>query len=83
MRIGFRAEDYERWKEGYGASVECRRPAGEVSRNVSGDTTDPDVVSLASERDNTERVHAFHDSHEFKAGMKAAGILEMERMVSA
>lgn len=43
-------------------------------------TTDPDVVSLASERESTERVHAFHDSHEFKAGTKAAGILEMERM---
>jgi quinol monooxygenase YgiN len=81
MHIGFRVEDYDRWKRGYDASAEHRKSAGEISFRIFRDVDDPKLITVVSVQESAERVRAFLDSPELKEGMKKAGILEMGKML--
>ena len=81
MHVGFRVQEYERWKAGYDASVEHRKAAGEVSYQVFRSVDDPNVVTVVSVQKSAERVQAFLDSPELKEGMKKAGVIEMGTML--
>jgi quinol monooxygenase YgiN len=80
MHVGFKVENYERWKEGYDASIEQRKAAGEMSFQVFRNVNDSNTVTVLSVQENAEKVQAFLDSPDLKARMKAAGIIEMGRM---
>lgn len=81
MHVGFRVEDYERWKTGYDASLEQRKASGEVSYAVYRNVDDPHVVTVISVQQSADKVQAFIDSPALQEQMKQAGILEMGKMV--
>ncbi len=81
LHLGFKVESYERWKEGYDASVEQRKTAGEVSFQVFRTVDDPNSVTVLSVQESAERVQAFLDSPDLKERMEAAGIIEMGQML--
>jgi quinol monooxygenase YgiN len=81
LHIGFKVEDYKRWKEGYDASIEQRKASGEISFQVFRNADDPNTVTVLSVQESAERVQAFIDSPDLKARMKAAGITQMGRML--
>ena len=81
VHVAFKVEDYERWKEGYDASVEQRKAAGEISFQVFRNVDDPNTVTVLSLQESAEQVQAFMDSPDLKARMKAAGITAMGQML--
>ena len=81
LHVGFKVEDYERWKEGYDASIEQRKAAGEISFQVFRNVDDPNTVTVLSGQESAERIQAFIDSPDLKARMKAAGITQMGQML--
>ena len=78
--IGFKIEDYQRWKDGYDASVEQRKASGEISYMVFRDMKDPLTLSVISVQKSAEKVQAFIVSPDLKDRMKAAGITQMGQM---
>ena len=81
VHVGFKVENYEQWKEGYDASIEQRKAAGEVSFQVFRNVDDPNTVTVLSVQESAEQVQAFMDSPDLKARMEAAGITEMGQML--
>ena len=81
LHVGFKVENYERWKEGYDASIEQRKATGEVSFQVFRNVDDPNTVTVLSVQESAEQVQAFMDSPDLKARMEAAGITEMGKML--
>ena len=81
MHVGFRVEDYERWKKGYDASAEQRKASGEISYRVFRSVDNPNVVTVTSVQQSAERVQELLDSPDMKERMKAAGIIEMGKML--
>lgn len=81
LHIGFEVENYERWKEGYDASIEQRKAAGEISFKVFRNLDDPNTVTVLSVQESAEKVQAFIDSPDIKERMKAAGITKMGKML--
>lgn len=81
LHVGFKVEDYERWKAGYDASIEQRKAAGEISFQVFRNVDDPNTVTVLSVQKSAKQVQAFMDSPDLKARMKASGITEMGQML--
>lgn len=81
LHVAFKVEDYNRWKEGYDASVEQRKASGEISFQVYRNVDDPNTVTVLSVQQSAERVQAFMDSPDLRARMKAAGITQMGQML--
>ena len=81
MHVGFRVEDYERWKKGYDASAEQRKESGEISYRVFRSVDNPNVVTVTSVQQSAEQVQEFLDSPDMRERMKAAGIIEMGKML--
>lgn len=81
LHVGFEVEDYERWKEGYDASIEQRKASGEISFQVFRNVDDPNIVTVLSVQQSAEQVQAFLDSPDLKARMKAAGITKIGQML--
>jgi len=81
LHVGFKVENYEKWKEGYDASIEQRKAAGEISFQVFRNVDDPNTVTVLSVHESAEKVKAFIDSPDLKARMKAAGITQMGQML--
>ena len=81
VHVGFKVNDYDRWKEGYDASIEQRKAAGEISFQVFRNADDPNTVTVLSVQESAEQVRTFLDSPDIKARMKAAGITEIGRML--
>jgi quinol monooxygenase YgiN len=81
LHVGFKVENYELWKEGYDASIEQRKAAGEISFQVFRSVDDPNTVTVLSVQQSAERVQAFIDSPDLRARMKAAGVTEMGEML--
>jgi len=77
LHVGFRVEDYERWKAGYDASIEQRKASGEISYKVYRNADDPNVVTVLSVQEDAERVKAFMSSPDLQSRMKEAGITQM------
>ncbi len=81
LHVGFKVENYERWKEGYDANIEQRKAAGEISFKVFRNVDDPNTVTVLSVQENAEKVQAFLDSPDLRKQMKAAGITKMGQML--
>jgi len=81
LHAGFKVEDYERWKEGFDASIEQRKAAGEISFQVFRNVDDPNTVTVLTVQQSAERVQAFLDSPDLKRRMKEAGITQMGQML--
>jgi heme-degrading monooxygenase HmoA len=81
LHVGFKVEDYEQWKEGYDASIEQRKAAGEISFQVFRNVDDPNTVTVLSVQESAEQIRAFMDSPDLKARQKAAGVTEMGQML--
>ena len=81
LHVGFKVENYERWKEGYDASIEQRKAAGEILFQVFRNVDDPNTVTVLSVQESAEQVQAFMNSPDLKARMEAAGITEMGQML--
>jgi len=81
LHVSFKVENYERWKEGYDASLEQRKAAGEISFKVFRNVDDPNTVTVLSVQESAEQVQAFIDSSDLKERMKAAGITKMGQML--
>jgi len=81
LHVGFKVEDYNRWKEGYDASIEQRKAAGEISFQVFRDVDDPNIVTVLSVQESAERIQAFLDSPDLRTRMEAAGITQMGQML--
>jgi len=81
LHVGFKVENYQRWKEGYDASIEQRKAAGEISFQVFRNVDAPNTVTVLSVQKSAEQVHAFMDSPDLKARMAAAGITQMGQML--
>ena len=81
LHVGFKVEDYNRWKEGYDASIEQRKAAGEISFQVFRNVDDPHTVTVLSVQESAEGIQAFIDSPDLKARMKTAGITQMGQML--
>lgn len=81
LHVGFKVENYERWKEGYDASIEQRKAAGEISFQVFRNVDDPNTVTVLSVQKSAEQVQAFMDSPDLEERMEAAGITEMGQML--
>ncbi len=77
FHVGFRVEDYERWKAGYDASLEARKASGEISFVVYRNADDPNVVTVLSVQQSAERIRAFMASPDLQEKMKSAGIVQM------
>ena len=81
LHVGFKVENYEKWKEGYDASIEQRKAAGEISFQVLRNVDSPNAVTVLSVQKSAEQVQAFMDSPDLKARMEAAGITQMGQML--
>ena len=81
IHVGFKVENYERWKKEYDASIEQRKAAGEISFQVFRNVDDPNIVTVLAVQESAEQVQAFVDSPDLKARMEAAGIIEMGQML--
>ncbi|OHB79077.1 MAG: hypothetical protein A2Z25_22740 [Planctomycetes bacterium RBG_16_55_9] len=81
LHVGFKIKNYEQWKQGYDASAKLRKASGEISFQVFRNVDDPNTVTVLSAQKSAEKVQAFLDSPDLKARMKAAGIIEMGRML--
>jgi quinol monooxygenase YgiN len=81
VHVGFKVENYERWKEGYDASIEQRKAAGEISFQVFRNVDDPNTVTVLSVQESAEQIQSFMDSPDLKDRMEAAGITEMGQML--
>ena len=81
IHVGFKVENYERWKKEYDASIEQRKATGEISFQVFRNVNDPNTVTVLSVQESAEQVQAFMDSPDLKARMEAAGITEMGQML--
>ena len=81
LHVGFKVEDYNRWKEGYDASIEQRKAAGEVSYQVFRNVDDPNTVTVLSVQESAEKVQAFMDSPDLQTRMEGAGITQMGQML--
>lgn len=81
LHVGFKVEDYNRWKEGYDANIEQRKAAGEVSFQVFRSVDDPNTITVISGQESAEKVEAFIDSPDLQARMKEAGITQMGQML--
>ena len=81
LHVAFKVENYEKWKEGYDASLEQRKESGEISYQVYRNVDDPNTVTELSVQQSAEQVRAFIDSPDLQARMKAAGITQMGQMV--
>ena len=81
LHVGFKVDDYERWKEGYDASIEQRKASGEISYKIFRNVDDPCTVTVLSVQESAEKVQAFLDSPDLKARMKASGITVMGQML--
>lgn len=80
LHVGFKVENYEKWKNEYDKSINARKSAGEISFKVYRDTDDPNTVTVLSVQENAEQIIAFMDSPDLKARMKAACITKMGQM---
>lgn len=80
LHVAFKVEDYEQWKQGYDASIEQRKAAGEISFQVLRNVDDPNTVTVLSVQKSAEQIQAFMDSPDLKTRMKAAGITQMGQM---
>ena len=81
LHVGFKVEDYNKWKEGYDASIEQRKASGETSFQVFRNVDDPNTVTVLSVQESAEKVQAFLDSPELQARMRAAGITQMGQIL--
>ncbi len=81
LHVGFKVKSYEQWKQGYDASIEQRKAAGEISFQVFRNLNDPNTVTVLSVQQSAEQVQAFMDSPDLQARMKAAGITQMGQML--
>jgi len=81
LHLGFKIEDYERWKQGYDESAEHRKETGEVSYKVFRNAEDPNTVSVLSVYETAEQIQSWIDSPELHDKMKKAGITEMGQMI--
>jgi quinol monooxygenase YgiN len=81
VHVGFKVEDYERWKEGYDASTDQRKASGEISFQVFRSVDDPNTMAVISVQKSAEGIRAFMDSPDLKARMEASGITEMGLML--
>ncbi len=81
LHVGFKVENYQKWKEGYDASIEQRKAAGEISFQVFRNVDSPNTVTVLSVQKSAEQVQAFMDSPDLKARMAAAGITQMGQML--
>jgi len=81
MHIAFRVKDYDQWKQGYDASADHRRAAGETPYQVFRDINDRNLITVVSIQEDAQRVQAFLDSLELEEGMKRAGVIETGRMM--
>ena len=81
LHVGFKVENYQKWKEGYDASIEQRKAAGEISFQVFRNVDAPNTVTVLSVQKSVEQVQAFMDSPDLKARMAAAGITQMGQML--
>ncbi len=80
LHVGFKVEDYERWKEGYDASIGHRKFAGEISYQVFHNVDDPNTVTVLSVQKSKEGILAFMNSPDLKEKMQAAGVVQMGEM---
>lgn len=81
LHVAFKVKNYEQWKQGYDASIEQRKAAGEISFQVFRNVDDPNTVTVLSVQQSAEKVNAFMDSPDLKERMKAAGVTEMGQML--
>ena len=81
LHVGFKVEDYNRWKDGYDASIEQRKASGEISFQVFRNVDDPNTVTVLSVQESAEKVPAFMDSPDLQARIKAAGVTQMGQML--
>lgn len=81
VHVGFKVENYDRWKEGYDASAEARKASGEISFQVFCDVDDPNTVTVLSVQKSAEQIQAFMNSPDLRARMEAAGIIKMGQML--
>ncbi len=80
LHVGFKVENYEKWKAGYDASIEQRKAAGEISFRVFRNVDEPNSVTVLSVQESAEKIRAFINSPDLKTRMKQAGIIEMGQM---
>ena len=81
LHVGFKVEDYNRWKDGYDASIEQRKASGEISFQVFRNVDDPNTVTVLSVQESAEKVQAFMDSPDLQARIKAAGVTQMGQVL--
>ena len=81
LHVGFKVKNHDQWKEGYDASIEQRKAAGEISFQVFRNVDDPNTVTVLSVQESAEQVQAFMDSPYLKERMEAAGITKMGQML--
>ena len=81
LHVGFKVEDYNRWKDGYDASIEQRKASGEISFQVFRNVDDPNTVTVLSVQESAEKVQAFMDSPDLQARIKAAGVTQMGQIL--
>jgi quinol monooxygenase YgiN len=80
LHVGFKVENYERWKKGYDESKEARKAAGEISFQVFRNVGNPNTLTVLSVQKDAEQIQAFMDSPDLRARMKEAGIAQMGQM---
>ena len=77
LHVGFKVENYERWKAGYDASIEQRKASGEISYKVYRNVDEPNTVTVLSVQEDAEKIRAFMSSPDLQLRMKEAGITKM------
>ena len=80
LHVGFKVEDYDRWKKGYDASGDVRKESGELAYTVYRDLDDPNTVTVLSVQRDAAGIKAFMESPGLKERMKEAGVIQMGQM---
>jgi len=81
LSIGFKVDDYDRWKADFDAGEAERRETGQSSYQVFRVHDDPDNFVILVEWESLEQAKAVIESDEMQEIAQHSGIIEMGEML--
>lgn len=81
LSIGFKVEDYDKWKADFDDAAAERRELGQGDYEVFRIHDDPDTFVVLVEWDSLEQARAAIESDEMQEIAQRSGIIEMGEML--
>ena len=81
LSIGFKVEDYEKWKADFDRAAAARKESGQGSYQIFRFHDDPDTFVILVEWESVETARAFLESDEMQELNRCNGVTEMGEML--